>query len=99
MLDKIDLETFDKCLNTKFTIQIDDATSAELELIEVSPLTGADSSNEARKPFSLLFRGSPDLALEQQMHELKHPELGNLAVFMVPLAPDKQGSIFECVFN
>ncbi|MGC3988450.1 MAG: hypothetical protein QM796_01950 [Chthoniobacteraceae bacterium] len=52
-----------------------------------------------RAPFSLTFRGPSGLYLPQGIYRLEHEAMGALEIFLVPIAPDAQGSHFEAVFN
>jgi hypothetical protein len=52
-----------------------------------------------RVPFSLLFHADPGTAVSQQTCILRHPELGELALFLVPLGPDEVGPRYEAVIG
>lgn len=43
-------------------------------------------------PFTLEFSGPPGLA--QGIHDLTHPTLGTLGIFLVPLAPTRYEAVF-----
>ena len=52
--------------------------------------------------FSLIFRGSLALPLRQNTYKLKHPVLGELQIFLVPVGkvnPNAAGRDYEAVFN
>jgi hypothetical protein len=50
-------------------------------------------------PFTLEFTGPPP-ALEQRIHALDHPILGELELFLVPIGLDPDGRVrYEAVFN
>lgn len=92
---------FDPLLNETFQLQLDDETLLELRLTEVNP--GSDRiqsqyESDERKPFSLIFRGPSDPLLQQRLYSLKHPALGGLDIFLVPIGPDQQGMCYEAVF-
>lgn len=84
-----------------FTVMAD-AQALALELVEVRAIGAATSG---RQPFSLLFRGPQAPRLTQRTHPLRHPELGALEVFLVPVGPDAvegpdgRGMCYEGVFN
>ena len=69
-----------------------------LNLIEASALRSGQSHPEARPPFRLLFRG-PAPMLPQGIHALAHPALGQLALFIVPIAGNEGGFTYEAIFN
>jgi Domain of unknown function (DUF6916) len=58
----------------------------------------AQPSSPRAEPFTLLSVG--DLVLDQRIHELRHPEVGLLEIFLVPIGPDPDGKLrYEAVFN
>jgi hypothetical protein len=53
-----------------------------------------------RVPFSLVFHAPGGELLPQQIFTLRHAELGELAIFLVPLGPqDGRGMAYEAVFS
>jgi hypothetical protein len=69
-----------------------------LELIEVTP--GRDpGAGGAQRSFSLLFRGPRERHLPQRIYHLEHDAFGMLELFLVPLAPDARGALFQAVFS
>lgn len=49
--------------------------------------------------FSLIFRGPLEPALRQRTHRLKHPALGELELFLVPIGKDEGSRFYEVIFN
>ena len=49
--------------------------------------------------FSLRFRGPGQFYLSQQMWKLAHPQLGELAIFLVPIGRENDGFVYEAIFN
>jgi hypothetical protein len=49
--------------------------------------------------FSLLFRGAPEPVFAQQVVTLRHPAIGEQAIFVTPIAADTGGVTYEAVFN
>lgn len=60
-------------------------------------LAGRDPA-APREPFSLVFRGPAEPALAQAIQPLRHPRLGTLALFLVPIGADGDGRRYEAVF-
>jgi hypothetical protein len=53
-----------------------------------------------RVPFSLVFHAPGGELLPQQTFTARHPELGELAIFLVPLGPQGDGAMaYEAVFS
>ena len=49
--------------------------------------------------FSLIFRGASEPVLPQQMYTLRHAELQDTVLFLVPVGPDRKGlSLYEAAF-
>lgn len=70
----------------------------DLELIEVDAI---EPRREAapRHPFSLVFRGPDDPRLAQGIHRLRHPALGWLPLFLVPVGERDGARLYEAVFQ
>ncbi len=49
--------------------------------------------------FSLTFAAPPNTRGTQGTYRLVHPQLGELAIFLVPIAPADGHPLFEAVFN
>jgi hypothetical protein len=51
------------------------------------------------EPFSLLLRGPRDPSLPQATYTLRHPRLGTIQLFLVPLERGAQDTRYEVLFN
>ncbi len=108
MLERFEITTFEPLAGHRF--ELADAGGAgtepdrvELELVEVQRV-GEVTARQARElgkrlPFSLVFRGPAELAMEQGIQRLRHPELGELELFLVPIDRREDGTLFEAVFT
>jgi hypothetical protein len=54
---------------------------------------------ERLEAFSLFFHGPSDPFMLQGIHKLKHENLGELGIFLVPIGQDNDGFQYEAVFN
>jgi len=52
-----------------------------------------------RAPFSLLFRTASQVHLPQKLYNLKNNKLGKLEIFLVPVARDREGVLYQAVSN
>ncbi len=53
-----------------------------------------------RAPFSLIFRSPGERRhAPQQIYTVRHPELGEIEIFLVPIGPDERGMRYEAVFT
>jgi hypothetical protein len=91
MLEDLTIEDFRPLLNQGFRIVPDDAPAFEVELVEV---TESPRDPGGRPPFSLVFQGGPNPPLEQRIYRVEHDELGELDVFLVPIAVDRYEAVF-----
>jgi len=98
LLDKLKSTDFTPHLNQKFLIHSGEPVPREAELLEVREL-GAAGPNAQRKPFSIILRGPRDRRLPQMIYKVEHEKLGEMPIFLVPVAVDEKGYHYEAVFN
>ena len=97
MIDVSNLKksTFDPYLNNKFEVHTQSVGVVEVELIEIT-----DDSDEYMENFSLIFKGPLEKPFEQRIHQLKHPEMGELELFLVPITYGKMDAMyFQAIFS
>lgn len=92
------LEDFASCLNTTFTASFS-AGSTEFTLVEARPLPLPKQFDVLRAPFSLLFRSGAAILFPQQTYMVRHSSIGEFALFLVPIAQERDGFIYQAVFN
>ena len=101
MSTELSAALFEPLVNQNFRLTLGGET-IEAELMQVSGLTG-DTKREDRSPFSLLFRGPEGVSFEQQILTVAHDDIGEHAIFLVPLGPDVKrddpGMLYEAVFT
>ena len=100
MADGLGYESFLDHVGEAFLVAAaDDGGECSLLLDEVRRL-GAVPGAPRHEPFALLFSGPREPALPQATHRLRHPDLGDLDIFLVPVgrAPDG-GFLYEAIFN
>lgn len=98
MLDKLKQSDFSPHLDQTFVLG-GAGGDIPLRLIEASPL-GPASDDPQRAAFSLVFSGPSERPLSQGMFEIRHPQLGTLPLFLVPVGPDPDGCLrYEAIFN
>lgn len=88
-------EEFSKHANTKFQVQLHQHPPVELDLIEVSELKVHPQQEE----FTIVLRGPLDVYLDQGARLLKHDQMGEFELFIVPIKQDAEGFYYEAVFN
>ena len=96
-MELLTLEHFAGCVNETFAAEYD-GISMEFVLVEARPLPPSNVA-VARAPFSLLFRNEAPIVFPQQIYPLKHARVGEVGVFLVPIAQERAGFLYQAVFN
>ena len=78
-----------------FEVKIAEDQAVAMRLIDVSEL----GSNPLHRSFSLQFQGSGNRQLPQSIYNFRHPQLGEQAIFIVPISVNTEGFVYEAVFN
>ncbi len=87
-------------LREPFRVHVNEAEPLELELFEVRELPQHDSTETFRPPFSVLFVGPAETALQQGTFRVENDTLGALDLFLVTLGPGSDGRMLhEAVFG
>lgn len=95
MTEFFTIETFSGNVNTKFVMHYGESQTAELEMLSV-----ADVGSSARQSqFSLVLLGPCEAPVKQGIYRVEHDKLGELNLFLVPIAKDKNGVKYEAIFN
>jgi hypothetical protein len=91
MLEDLTIDAFRPLQGERFRIAPDGADAFEVELVEVTEIPG---DAESRAPFSLVLQGGPNPPLEQRIYRVEHEKLGEVDIFLVPIAVDQYQAIF-----
>jgi hypothetical protein len=91
------LDDFAALLGERFDLQVDDAASLPVELVEAQPLGGAAFGG--RQAFSLLFNAPATPLLPQRIYRLAHARLPALDIFLVPVGADAAGGRYQAIFS
>ena len=94
----LSVEVFKPLLGQSF-ILVEGASETALELVSVRERPEFRSGPEFRVPFFLEFRSTSPAVRPQQIYPLKHPTLGELGLFLVPLRRDAAGCTYSATFN
>lgn len=98
MPDLLTIEDFKPFQGESFTTRMENMDPVTLTLIKVEPL-GQETQPAGRIPFALLFRGPGKIHLEQKIYRLAHGQKGRFDLFLVPVGPDRDGMLYEAIFN
>lgn len=89
---------FSKHVGTKFQTVFDQREIA-LELSEVKGYLPQQNEQTGMERFSVFFDGPGDIRLPQQIYRVRHEEMGEFELFIVPVSGDEKGFRYEAVFN
>ncbi|RKZ75574.1 MAG: hypothetical protein DRR19_29250 [Candidatus Parabeggiatoa sp. nov. 1] len=106
MLDKLTKESFEPHLNSNFELTLD----SEIITLELTDVEALQSSARRwgkkkavavkRDPFSLIFFGPHDPAFRQDMHPMKHDQMGEIgSIFFVAIGEDEDGRYYQAIFS
>ena len=94
----VTLDHFARCVGEGFEIDMGTGALA-FTLTEARPLPERGFAGMTRAPFALLFRSESKVLLPQQIYRLTNATLGILDIFLVPIARDKDGIVYQAIFN
>lgn len=95
-MNLLTVDHFTGCVNETFVAQMAEGT-VDFRLVEARPLP-ARAPAGFRAPFSLLFRNTAAVVLPQQTYRMRHARLGDLGIFLVPVAMERGGFLYQAVF-
>lgn len=97
-LSDLTIETFRDRVGDTFR-DTDAGIAYELRKVEDLTETARHVAEGGRTPFSVTFRGPAEPVVPQGIRPLAHDDLGELEVFLVPVARDADGVSYEAVFT
>jgi hypothetical protein len=95
MLAQLNLAHFLPHVASPFWIEGEGGASVELRLLEAADL----GSTGRQEQFHLIFAGPAVPVLPQGTYRLMHAALGELVLFLVPIARTPEGFQYQAVFN
>jgi len=96
-MELLTLEHFAGCVNETFSATLSDM-DVPFVLVEARPLQSR-LPNSMRLPFSLLFRNTSAFLFPQQTYLMRHPRVGEVGIFLVPVAREREGFLYQALFN
>lgn len=90
-----DMATFARLVDTDFVIRHTVDAAGEVKLVEFRQA----GSQPGYEQFSLVFRAPADMAREQRIYALDHPETGPFELFLVPIGLAEGALLLEAVIN
>jgi hypothetical protein len=96
----VTVETFAGREGQRFWIKFSDA-ELDLELAEVNRVPDDWGRPPEREPFAVVFHGTLEHVLPQQIWPVDHEELGRIEMFLAPIGPTDTNDAmqYEAVFS
>ncbi|HAQ79362.1 hypothetical protein JQ559_30365 [Bradyrhizobium viridifuturi] len=94
-LAKLHIDDFTPYQDAGFELRAADRVVV-LKLAKVEP---AGNSGRPGGAFSLLFAGPKGAWLPQAIYPVRHPALGVIDIFLVPIGPLEDGNGYQAVFT
>ena len=92
-------QEFSQHVNTIFRVNLETPQPIDLKLVEVKGYAKKAEEASGMERFSLVFTGPPDVMLQQYLFPLQHDVMGEMEIFLVPIAKTDEGFRYEAVFN
>lgn len=97
-MQDLTLEHFVGHLNKDFTVATEHG-GTPFTLIEAQAAGTTLPQGMTRLPFSLLFHSAAEMLFPQGVYRVNHPEMGELEIFLVPVARHSPGFVYQAIFN
>jgi|GEM_PF-5793874 len=89
------IETFEKHLNSTFSIPFDDGTNIDIVLFNIIKGQFIEALNI--QPFTLEFKAKPDtILLRQNTYNIKAPDNQDFALLLIPRSSNEEGHTYDC---
>jgi hypothetical protein len=96
MLDRLSLQDFSALVGTEVEV----SAYGQQALLRVKEAALIKSpSPRATEPFHLVLGAPSTWRMPQGLFRMKHPQLGEIELFVVPIGPDGEGFSYEVIFN
>ena len=94
----LQIDHFAPHLNQTFMVDIEQVQTPFV-LVEARPLPAVAMPGLVRAPFSLLFHHSSAVLFPQRIYQMDGPGIGEFGIFLVPVARNQDGFVYQAVFN
>ncbi len=91
-------EGFAGHLNETFQVALG-TSSVEMTLVKASKGTARGWDGLRKQPFSLYFKCAKPVILPQRAYPFEKAGFGRMDIFIVPVARERDGILYEAVFN
>lgn len=91
-------ESFAGQVRATFSLSIGDS-SLDLTLVDARRAPPRSIAGLRTEPFSLYFKCGNPVVLPQKLYPFSNSALGKMEIFIVPIGREKDGVVYEAVFN
>lgn len=91
-------EAFASRLNESFQVGLG-AASVEMTLVQATKAKPQNFEGLRKQPFALLFKCAKPVILPQKIYPFENSAFGKMEIFIVPVARDKDGIVYQAIFN
>jgi hypothetical protein len=95
---QLTFESFSAHVNSTFTLSLGES-GVDITLTEATRQPVRPYPGMMREPFSLIFRSTSPVVLPQRIYPFKHEAMGKFEMFIVPIAREPTGIVYQAVFN
>lgn len=92
------LEDFASHLNETFSVDVDQGRTPFV-LVEAAPLPTHALPGMVRAPFSLVFHNASPVLFPQRIYQMVNAGMGEFGIFLVPIARNQDGFLYQAIFN
>lgn len=91
-------DTFAPHMRETFSLSLGEA-SVDMTLVDAQRGRAREVAGLRKEPFNLYFKSQSHVVLPQRIYPFYNLGLGRFDIFIVPIARDKDGILYEAVFN
>ena len=99
MLEDLTIESFEPYVGTSFWAEFPNGAKVELRLTRIGRVMESEAARLPRHPFSLYFLGPKSFKLQQHIYRITHETAETMEIFIVPVAEESAGYLYEAVFT
>jgi len=96
VLEDLTKEIFEKLLNRTFCV-LDKSSPVVIDL-RLAEVSAGRTANDFEQ-FSVLFHGPAEPVLPQKIYSVRHADLGDFELFLVPVAANQVRTEYEAIFS
>lgn len=97
-MEMLSYENFAPHVRETFSLTVGES-SMDVTLVQAQRRPTRVVAGIRAEPFTLYFKSPSPVLLPQKIYPFSNPAMGKLSIFIVPVAREKDGVIYEAVFN